>query len=983
MNSTVSALQAGKASLLVSGDILRDPKVMLALKERATLTPMALSGHPVAPVTGMSDSGLARALAAGKDGVIVVVEPGPSDKSGIEKLAKMLGGVKNTPQIVVVGRSFNALQWNFQFRGVRVSHEKSRGRSFLTSLPAVELESAPKVEVVKPKKAKKADLTPKFTFVGRDEEMAAMAELLTAGGPIVVSGPRGVGRRSLVEAAIAASDLTRLPDLAFRRAVGFDTLVARLAEITKAGGSTKLVDALKSKAKPLDLIQAALEALAEADGTASQVLVLDELEWVAGREGDFFRKSRLELLVRALLQGSFPLRMIFLSTVQPVFYAEGAAANLRRVELEGLKGRFFNDLFEGMKVADFPRDKFGPLSERVFGNGLAVRLCAAAVLKNGPKAIDDAKFLKMDKASDESVLRRYITRRLEKLPKDMSSALASIAHFMDPLTSEELTKLGINRKDRSALLSSGLLDQVGTLESKGFRVHPLVRLSFRARDVSNFDDFDSVAEMRRGQAEKASGVAKLAKLQEANRAMVRSRKTRNLARLDYPDNDALVDSVIGLMRAKQPRLDMAAARLAEALKKNPADSDAHLLKIDLLRSQNREKDSKVSREDVQAAIDAAIEAAPVPEVYHQAVSFALATRRRGDAVKIMQAAVELMPSESRLRTRLAALLSRQGQRDAAEEQLKAAMDLEPMLPDAYGLLGQLRKDSGVEHLEEAEQLLREAVRLAPGDLVQTGRLIWLLVDKARMADDGAALYAEAKALAEVLLQDHKDTWEVYLLLTTICREMGDASKAVWFLKQARKHLPKRRDVKTRVELESALIDVAGGKTRNAVKKIRGIAKHEPSNARVFGALGTALAADGQLVAAHAEFMRARERTGKNSLERKAYEKALETVKAQIAAEHAAAAAAPEAETSEVQEAVTEVANAVSDAVDAAAEAADAVGDAAEAVVDAAADAVKAAAETVVETVGNAVADAMDAVAEAVEKVVGSDDDASDEEPKSE
>src|SRR5690606_24070800 len=141
----------------------------------------------------------------------------------------------------------------------------------------------------------------KFVFVGRDEERAALAEMLGAGGPIVVTGPRGVGKRSLVEHAVVDAGLERLPDLTLGRGTGFDTLTARLAASCAAGGSLKRPDALKGEHTPQQLVDVAVASLQEATGAEKQVMLIGILQVAAGRTGDFFRKSRLELLVEALL----------------------------------------------------------------------------------------------------------------------------------------------------------------------------------------------------------------------------------------------------------------------------------------------------------------------------------------------------------------------------------------------------------------------------------------------------------------------------------------------------------------------------------------------------------------------------------------------------------------------------------------------------------------------------------------------------------
>lgn len=63
MSRVEKAIETGRCAIAVSESLLRDPTVMLALTERAALTPMALAGAPVAPVVPVSAEGVARAVA--------------------------------------------------------------------------------------------------------------------------------------------------------------------------------------------------------------------------------------------------------------------------------------------------------------------------------------------------------------------------------------------------------------------------------------------------------------------------------------------------------------------------------------------------------------------------------------------------------------------------------------------------------------------------------------------------------------------------------------------------------------------------------------------------------------------------------------------------------------------------------------------------------------------------------------------------------
>jgi tetratricopeptide (TPR) repeat protein len=379
---------------------------------------------------------------------------------------------------------------------------------------------------------------------------------------------------------------------------------------------------------------------------------------------------------------------------------------------------------------------------------------------------------------------------------------------------------------------------------------------------------------------------------------VEARMHRDVVATEVIDQDAAVEATIGLIRSKAPRPDMAAARLAEILKADPSNADAHLLKIELLRRLDAKGDA------LPVAIDEALAAAPVPELFHEAVGFHLARNARNKAIKVLETAVETFPDQSRLRTRLAALLLRAGRRPEAMDHLRQAMDLDPMLPDAYGLLGMARREEGAERLDEAETLLREAVRLAPGDVVQTSRLVWLLLDIAKGVPERAeAARAEVKELLDALLQSDKRSWEGHLLYAVTLRESGgDLDRAKWMLKQARKLAPPGKGGPlARFDVEEALLELSEGKAEAAEERLRRVSRKDPSNARVFAALAKALEARGQYVAAHAELHRAAERTAPGSLDRQAMDMDLARLRALIeagagvmAASVAPSAAAPEA-----------------------------------------------------------------------------------------
>lgn len=886
MNRVIAAIEAGRCVLAVSGSLLNDADIVLGLKERAGGLPsVALSGVPVSPITAVNEGQLARAIGA-PGGLLVVVSPQPQDNQGLRQIADIVARSPNKPTILVAAQQYNPLQFVGSFPGVPVAHLKFRPKDFIKALPMPPAQVAPAPAAAEgPKKAKASQGpdAPRFTFVGRDDEMAALAEMLGSGGPIVVSGPAGIGKTWLVEHALAASTLTRLPDLVLGWGTGFDTLIGRISEICRLAGEEGLSKLLAQGGyTPTSVIEHAITSLQAAEPTSGQVMVVHDLHHAMGRDDDFFRKSRLELLCEALLTNTYPLRIVFTSRGQPRFHREGLGNAVRRLELGGLKGRFFYEIFEAYKAPEFPREKFGPLSEKLGGNPMAARAYAIEVRdrENGLDLLDDPKFLKAADGDELAPLKRLYERKVERAGEEERRALALIAHFRLPVTANMIQDMGISRKARLQLLADGLLDMVGTNEDKKYQVHSLVRSALSLRETSEFDALAHIAGRYAQMAREAQGVARIAFAQEGNRNAVLGRALRERLPLDFPDDDAILETVTGMIRSKKPAFELAAQRLREVLNKNPANSDAHLLKLEGMQRTQADKDA------IEAAITEAVEKAAVPEVFQQATSYFLARRARGKAVTVLERGIELLPKESRLRTRLSAQLVRQGRRKDAIEHLEAAMALDPMLPDAYGLLGQTRREEGIEALDKAEELLREAVRLAPEDATQISRLVDLLMARARVQPDrAAALREESKELLDRVLKGERKTPDAHLLLAELLRdEGGDMERAQWLLKKARKLTDRAHERNSRLVLEGALQAIRIGQLDEAERDIRDLANKEPTNHRVFAALAKLLEARQLLIPAHAEILRARERTPQGSLERLLYDQELARLQATIEAQ---------------------------------------------------------------------------------------------------
>ncbi|MBW1877194.1 MAG: ATP-binding protein, partial [Deltaproteobacteria bacterium] len=325
MKRVDTAIEKGRCVIAIAGSLLKSAEIMLALSDRSAVPSIALSGPAVTPVRPPTQDAVAAALQPG--GVLVLVDPQLADMPAVKMLAEHASRGAHKPEVVVVAKSYSPFLLGGSFSGMRVTHEKGRGPSFIKNLPipdaAAALPAFAKSNEKQKKKPKKGSEAPRFVFVGRDDELGQLGELLSTGGPLVVSGPEGVGRSLLVEHAIAKSGLQRLPDLTLGYGVGADTLAGRIAAVARVAGCDTLYQLLaKEEHTPREVARVAVEALQAASATEGQAMVVRCLDYALGREADFFRKSRLEMLLEALLTSTYPLRLVFVSSTQPVFFRE-------------------------------------------------------------------------------------------------------------------------------------------------------------------------------------------------------------------------------------------------------------------------------------------------------------------------------------------------------------------------------------------------------------------------------------------------------------------------------------------------------------------------------------------------------------------------------------------------------------------------------------------------------------------------------------
>lgn len=866
MQAVHAAIKSGRCVVAVGAHLLRDPQVVLNLRDREGAVPsVALSGPIVAPVQAIGAEALARATGQA-EGVVVLVEPEDADWAGIEAIEALLRSSPHKPSLVVIGRPPQQLKFTFLFRGIPVTTAKGRGLQFLQKLPKPDPQSLPQVSAPPAAKSVAAitDL-PQQVFVGRDEELAELTGLFGQGGPIVISGPEGVGRHRLIDAAIQAAELARPLDVRLGRGAGFDTLVGRLAELTDGAGASALAEVLADPAAgPVAVTQAAISALQAADSLAGTALVVDPLEVAAGRELDFFRKDALSYLVQQLLANTYSLRLIFVAGGQPPAFDHESSQAVRRMVLDGIKGRFFHEIFDAVHAGDIPREKFGPLAERIHGHPMTVRTLALEVRDrdDGEDLVDKPKYLKTATIEDTKPLRKLIERRVRKLPDPLRAALARAAHLCWPATSVELNEIGVNRKERLALVQAGMLEDISGDDGRRYRVHPLVSGALRYREVADFDVLAQVGALYKRLGKDAEGVDRIAYAQEANRCFVAARRYREVISFRFPDDDPELEAITNMIRSKQPHFELARERVMELLGRRDGCSDAHLRKLELMRKVN------APREAIDRSCEAAMTLTPLPEVFHEVATLRTSRGDRAGAIEVLERGTQALPSEVRLQTRLAALLMREGRRPEALERLKSVMEQAPMLPDAYGLLGMARFDEGEAAIDDAEALLREAVRLAPGDPVQVPRLVLVLQARARVADEKAAetLRSEARELLADMTRDERKNPEGYLMLARLEIEVGNLDRAEWMLDQARKRTDRRHERNVRIRLEKALLQLKRGDLDAAERDARSLVDKAAGNHRVFVLLSQILEARGQLIPAHAELLRASERVAPTSLD---------------------------------------------------------------------------------------------------------------------
>ncbi len=915
MNRVEAAIAEGRCVIALGSQLLKDSDVMLEIRHRAGIPMVVLGGDAIDPLRPVSAEALAPCVDV-PGGVLVLVEPDAArDAQGLNAVGDAIKQGRNKPRMVVAARAFNPFVMPMSLRLLKMEQERKRARDFLGSLPSMALvapAAAPQAPVApQALEALQAAMTggparsraqaqarsaqagggseraPRVGFSGREEELSTLSSLLGEGGPIVISGPKGVGRRWLVEHCLSESPLRRLPDVVLSWSSAADHLYARLAQATEDAGDKRLAKAMRSASErpaPAQLAELAVDCL-KADGLSDAVMVIHVDDRLMRDDGSVHRRGRLELLLEALWAHRYAPRLIFTTERQPVFYREGGGAALRGFALGGLAGRELYEIFDAYRFSDAPRDQMGEIHRLTHGHPMATRTIAVVARSSKDPAAalaDRKKLLKLDSLEHIEPLARKLRRRIERLPEPHRKALATIAHLQHPAPADILQRVGVGREDRITLLAKGLLESTPIQGSERlYYVHPLVALQLSRREVTDYPTFETLGHAFLELYKRASGSEKLQLGLEGNRCLLMARRGRSAVRLPFPDQDAEVESARGLLRSRQPRLDLAEQRLNYLCKADPGNTEALLLKAETLIA------SKVADEQIKAAFDKAAEAAPTPEVFHLEANWHQNRGKGGqreDAIEALQRGAALFPNNGRLRRRLAGLLLEAQREDEAIELLKQTLELEPMMPDTYGLLGQILMDRGPASWAQATEYLEEAHRLAPEDSLQLARMGRLLRLRGMLErEQRDELWARATEHFERAIEDQRRNHRAMVELATLLLDRQtdtDLDRVAWLLDKASKPRAKGKPRRPDKVLEARLA-ARRGRLEEAEAVLDRLVQRDPKHHRARSALAEVLWAKSRIFRAHAEFQRAQQDAPEGAPERHVYEAAMAQLQALI------------------------------------------------------------------------------------------------------
>ena len=898
MNRVEAAIAQGRCVIALGSQLLRDSEVLMEIRHRAGIPMFVLGGDPVEPVGTVSAAALAPCLDV-QGGVLVLVEPDSAlDAKGLHDLGLLVQQGGNKPRLVIAARAFNPFTLPMALRLLKMEQERKRARDFMGSLPVpavaapvaaaapVAQQAGPAPAKPKREKSPSAVRAPRVGFSGREEELGTLSTLLGDGGPIVVAGPKGIGRRWLIERCLSESPLRRLPDVVLSWSSAADHLYARLAQATEDAGDKRLAKAMRSASErpaPAQLAQLAAECL-QAEGLSDTVMIIHVDERLMRDDGSMHRRGRLELLLEALLTSRYAPRLVFTMKIQPAFYREGAGAAPRGLTLGGLAGKELYEIFDAYRFSEAPRDQMGEVHRLTLGHPMATRTLAviARSSKEPQATLADRKVLKLEAIDQLEPLARKLRRRVERLTDDLRKTLATIAHLQHPAPADLLQRLGVSRDDRISLLAKGLLESTPVQgNDRLYYVHPLVALQLSLREVTDYPTFETLGHAYLEMGRRSTGSEKLQLGLEGNRCLLMARLSRSAVRLPFPDQDAEVESVRGLIRGRQPRLDLAEQRVNYLIKADPGNTEALMLKAETLVVGN------ASDELVQQAFDRAAQAAPTPEVFHLEANWHLSRGKGGkidEAIDALLRGSALFADNGRLRRRLAGLLLEAHRQDEAIEILKQTLAIEPMMPDTYGLLGQVMMDRGPAAWKQATEYLDEALRLSPEDSLHLARLGRLLRLRGMVEhEEREQLWAQATEFFERAIQDQRRNHRAMVELATLLLDRQgttDLDRVAWLLDKAAQPRAKGKSRRPDKVLEARLA-ARRGRVEEAEAVLERLVQSDPKNHRARAALAEVLYAKSRVFRAHSEYQRAQQDAPEGAAERHAYESAMQQLQALI------------------------------------------------------------------------------------------------------
>jgi tetratricopeptide (TPR) repeat protein len=281
--------------------------------------------------------------------------------------------------------------------------------------------------------------------------------------------------------------------------------------------------------------------------------------------------------------------------------------------------------------------------------------------------------------------------------------------------------------------------------------------------------------------------------------------------LDPENMKARIDVARLLLQTGQ--VDPASAQARWVVYKQPSNADAHaLLSAAFAASGNRV--SAVSE------IRSAISLMPTRADFHTALGRLLLfdTSSQPEALKELQAAIQLDPKDVGARYGLASILSRRGDLKGAEEQMQEAVLLAPQSVPARAGLAELYRHAGDR--AKAEETLRKAIDDLPNDPAAAPLL-------ERFYQETGSL-DRAKQTYEALVQRHPDSLDLRLAYIRVLISQGDLNRARPMVEE----LSQKHETDAGVDLLQGYLLMHDGKNDEALQLLQTATKNEPENVSI-------------------------------------------------------------------------------------------------------------------------------------------------------